>query len=614
MFHFTGFHAFFNTKLVVSKVKLIIVLIMVQFCLPAFGQNEQDTTSNIIIENANNQVIDNKSNPPIKYFNGDVRAYHEGSFFFCDTAKLIGNALYAYGNVVIIQHDTIKIFCDELFYDGDSLFSYLKGKVILENKNDQLFTDYMEYDMEIKTAYYNDRAMLVSDKTTLKSRKGVYDINNDIAIFKERVSVEGEDFDLITDTLVYNTKTDVSTWTTPALIQTDSAQIYSEKGTYNTNSKYASLYGNAQYKKEDATATADTILYNGLTKDIELIGHAKYISKDEVATADQMIRNDSTEITVLIGNAKFDGKSNKAEGEKIVFDKKNDAFKFDGAGTISDSTNIISADFLDYSKKSKLGIARGNVIWRDTVAKTTIKADSIYQNGNSDYMTASNKIGKPVFITDVDGDSMHITADTLRSFRIIHQIDSITFDTIKYFTAFYNVKILKTDMQGLCDSLILNQKDSVFSLFRRPVLWTDTTQLSGDTIKIFLKNKTIDKLELISNGFVINSADLLLFNQIKGRKVTAFFREKQLRELKSVGNAQSLYYMLDDDKSYIGANKTECSSLSLHFKDKKVEAARFYNDAVATIHPMDVDHESLKLKGFEWRFLEKPKSVLDLNQ
>ena len=210
---------------------------------------------------------------------------------------------------------------------------------------------------------------------------------------------------------------------------------------------------------------------------------------------------------------------------------------------------------------------------------------------------------------------MIISADTLRSFRFVHQIDSITFDTVKNFTAFHDVKILKNDMQGLCDSLILNLKDSVFTLFKRPVLWTDSTQLSGDTIKIFINNKTIDKLELIENGFVINSSDLLLFNQIKGRKITGFFREKELRELRAVGNALSLYYMIDDeDKSYIGVNKTECSSLSLFFKNKKVESARFYNDPVASILPMTTDHESLKLKGFEWRFLEKPLSIEDLNE
>ena len=58
-------------------------------------------------------MIDNTTDPPVRYFNGDVRAYHEGSYFFCDSAKIIDNELFAFGNVVIIQHDTITMFADE---------------------------------------------------------------------------------------------------------------------------------------------------------------------------------------------------------------------------------------------------------------------------------------------------------------------------------------------------------------------------------------------------------------------------------------------------------------------------------------------------------------------
>ena len=75
-----------------------------------------DTLKKIIIENANNQVIDNAVSPPIRYFNGDVRAYHEGSYFFCDSAKMIDNELFSFGHVVIIQHDTITMFADEFYY------------------------------------------------------------------------------------------------------------------------------------------------------------------------------------------------------------------------------------------------------------------------------------------------------------------------------------------------------------------------------------------------------------------------------------------------------------------------------------------------------------------
>lgn len=594
---------------------LSLLFSQVVFANPTIPHFTADTLKKIIIENANNQVIDNAVSPPIRYFNGDVRAYHEGSYFFCDSAKMIDNELFAFGNVVIIQHDTITMFADELYYHGDSLFAYLRSKVVLQNNNDALYTEYMEYDMEEKKAYYRDKAIMVSGNSTLKSKKGIFDVKNNLAIFEERVTVDGEDFHMVTDTLNYKTNDEVATWNTPALIKTDSSAIYSLTGTYQTRQKYAEFRGDAQYKKADVVATSDLITYDGFLKKVSLYGKAIYDSKTEHAKADSIIHSEKEDITQLIGNASFVNEKNKAAGANITYNKKEDRFALNGRGEISDSTMVIIADKLDYDKVTKKGIATGDVIWTDTASATTIKADSIYSDGSIDYMHASRKIGKALMITVLDNDSLFLASDTLKRFRSIVPKDSLTADTIKILTADNRVEIYKNDLQAVTDSLVFHEKDSIFTMFNRPVLWSDTTQLEADTAKIYLKHKKIDRLDLNSNALVITSPDMIFFNQIRGNNMTGTFKENELDELKVTGSSQCIYYMQDDEKAYIGVNQTDCSLMIFKFEAKKIKNIRFYTEPNSTISPLDkVDHEGIKLKGFKWQLEKRPLSMADILQ
>jgi lipopolysaccharide export system protein LptA len=596
---------------------LVLILLVGSGVLFAKGMYvpSQDTTKRVIIENADNQIIDNAQKPSVKYFRGNIRAYHEGAYFYCDSAKLIENILYAYGNISIIQNDTIKIFCDELYYDGDSLYSYLKGKVILiNNDEDYLYTDYLDYDMKNKTAYYRDKALIKSGETELTSKKGSYNLNSNWAKFQEKVKVTGEDnFLMVTDSMEFNTKEEIANWHIPALIYQDSAELFSNTGTYHIKSKEAWFIGNAQYKKDDTETESDSIYYNGFTKNVTLTSIdslAKYRSKNEFAQAKKIIYNDNEETIELQKNAYFKNKDSEAKGETLTYNKKEDKFNLIGGGTISDSTNIVSAKKIDLNKKENKGIFTGDVIIRDTIAKTEIKADSTYIDKSQDYLLASKKNGKTLFSSEIDNDTLFVVSDTLKRKKYIVKIDSTKNDTSIIFSSFHRVKLFKSDLQGICDSMAFNEKDSIFTLFNQPIMWSDSSQFSGDTIKIYLKNKKIDRLEILQNAFVVTSDDFVYYNQIKGRKMVATFKENAIHKLYVNGNAECLYYMKDDEDAYIGANLTESSSIVFEFENKKIKHIKFYKEPNSVITPMkDADHDKMKLKGFKWEILKRPKSA-----
>ena len=171
----------------------------------------------------------------------------------------------------------------------------------------------------------------------------------------------------------------------------------------------------------------------------------------------------------------------------------------------------------------------------------------------------------------------------------------------------------KSDLQAICDSLSYNTGDSVFHFYNDPFIWSDTSQFSADTMHIQMADNKIDKIFLINKAFIINSPDELYFNQIKGKHITAFFEDSDIRRTKVVGNAETVYYLLDDEDAYIGVNKSICSEMMIYFGDNKVDDIRYYDTPKGDLTPMQkANHSLFILEGFKWETKKRPKTLNDL--
>ena len=198
-------------------------------------------------------------------------------------------------------------------------------------------------------------------------------------------------------------------------------------------------------------------------------------------------------------------------------------------------------------------------------------------------------------------DTLFISADTLVS---IENADPKK----KRLLAYNHVKIFRNDLQGIADSLEYRQADSTIFFYNSPVLWTEGNQMTADSIRILIKNKTIDKIFMIANAFVISKDSLFNFNQIKGRKMNAQFKDKKIDRVIVEGNGESIYSALsDEDHSLMGVNKIICSNITIRFKNGKVHNLIFYVKPDARfIPPKEITEEDTKLKGFNWQEDRKP--------
>ena len=197
----------------------------------------------------------------------------------------------------------------------------------------------------------------------------------------------------------------------------------------------------------------------------------------------------------------------------------------------------------------------------------------------------------------VENDTLYLSADTMMA------VESQLAEK-KRLLAWGGVRIFKEDLQGRADSLAYKLADSVLFFYREPVLWSDANQLTGDTISMQIKNNQVDRLRLLQNGFVI-SRDTVInqYNQVKGRLITAFFSNDELKQIAVNGNGESIYFVLDEKQANVlmGMNRLTCSNMLISFGNKTVQQIRFYQQPDAVfVPPHELQEPETRLAGFRW--------------
>lgn len=597
--------------------RYISILILAICSTQMFGQIVQENTdieetdNIVIIKNADNAVITALDTIQIDSLLGDVQLFHDSTFMFCDTAIMYNQKdVLAFGNVAIVQNDSLTVYCDTLYYYADSKEAELIDRVVLDNNGQQLKTDHLLYDLEQKIATFDQGAVMKNETSIVRSKKGTYDVNRELAKFYLDVQVIDTSFTLLTDTMFYFLDTEKAKFFGPTKVLQEGAEIYAEQGFYQMKDKQALFEQNAQYKKDSTTATANQIFYDGISKEIVLEGNATYIKGETSADAIKIVYNEETEVTTLTGDAIYRKGETEVISDVIVYNGRNESVDTKGRTFIEDASMYLESDEFSFSDDNQFGLASGDVIWIDTTNDTKILCDSMLYNDETDFVKAFNEIGtKPLFINYAQEDTMWITADTLVSYETV---DSLL-DTIRYFQGFEDVKILQKGLSALCDSMAYSSKDSLFQLFKSPIVWVDTMQLIADSMDIKMKNNEIDQVKLRQNSLIVSQSYPSVYDQIKGRDITVLFEEKEIHTMLVEGNAESIYFMKDEEEAYIGADKTACSKIRFYFEEKEISKIEFLSKPESTFFPIQqVNLNELVLSGFRWEFARKPVKLKDI--
>lgn len=360
--------------------------------------------------------------------------------------------------------------------------------------------------------------------------------------------------------------------------------LTSNKGYYDIRTNLASFKKNVVGVNEEYTMTSDTLQYNSKSKIIFFRDHTVITDKEGGTAVYENGFYDTGNKMSSLNRGEIETQSYRLNGDKYFLNDLRKFYKAKGnvVMTSKEENMIIYGDDGDYDRQNGITKVYGNAY----LAKITDQEDTLF-----------------------------LSADTLVS---VENPDP----TKKLLLAYNNVKIFKTDLQGIADSIVYIAHDSVLHFFKDPVLWTEENQMTADSIRMLITNKTIDRIFLVNNSFVVSQDSLAHFNQIKGRKMTAFFEGKAIHHVDVEGNGESIYFALQEMENQVesekdsvrnkvfmmGMNKIQCSNMKINFLGGKVNNISFYIMPDASfIPPHELKTADKTLRGFTWRKKEKPE-------
>ncbi len=211
---------------------------------------------------------------------GEVRFRQGSLWMYCDSAYYYPeiNSLDAFGHVRMEQGDTLFVYADQLFYNGDERLAKLTNgpsepKVRLKDPGGELLTDTLDYDVDLEIGYYGCGGLLKDDVNTLTSIFGQYNSKTKDAEFFYDVELinHKDNFTLLSDTLYYNTNSHIAVIDSPTDIYGPNDTIFTRSGWYDTQLSNLEMTHRAMIIHTDSlgratTLEGDSIVYDNATR------------------------------------------------------------------------------------------------------------------------------------------------------------------------------------------------------------------------------------------------------------------------------------------------------------------------------------------------------------
>ncbi|MGB0839146.1 MAG: OstA-like protein [Chitinophagales bacterium] len=546
---------------------------------------------------------------------GHVEVKQGETIMRCDSAILYSNRndLDALGSVHIEQPDSLDIFAEQLFFKGNKRIAYLYKEVELTDSKSNIQSDTLTYYLNERRAVLHSDVTLKEQQVTITSDSLTYFVENRKAIIHSDVHLSDAQKEVYSDSLIYSVDDQQAAFRRNVRLVDEKMEISTESMDYNVPTQQGSYNSGGRVVNGETILTSQSADYFGADNRVVFKQDVNLTSPQYTMTTAELDYDINTEKAKFNGETLIENKGSTIVSTKGVYDVANDALKLDERATIQNEGQEIQADDFFYDQNKGYGEAKGKVSWADTTRNLTIKSENMRFYDENETVEAFDQA---LLMNLIEGDTLYITADTLKT--VMETVfDSLTqrTDTVQTFYAYKNVRILKSDMQGVCDSLVYSLKDSTFKMFQKPILWFGDNQMYADTLVVFTHNNEPTHIELKKKAFIGNKLEKYVYNQIKGRDITGYFDSSMLKRILVEGNAESVYYIQNDSLEYVGVNKASSSRMWIYARNQEIDYIKFLDQPDATFHPIQkIDPKRFILAGFRWWETKRPKTIIDLLQ
>lgn len=465
---------------------------------PASNTAVRDTDY-VYLLHADEIRFDESINPDAQRLMGNIVFRHDSMYMYCDSALFYQekNSFNAYHNVRAEQGDTLFMYGDSLFYDGNTKLLRVLDNVRLENRTMILLTDRLNYDRNTGLGWFFDGGTLLDEESTLISEYGQFNTSTKLADFMDGVSLESPDYKLTSDTLHYNTDTHTAILTSPATIVNDNNVINTSNGRFNTDNSSAVLLDRSvvQQNGGENRMTGDSIVYDRQIGEVRGFGNV-------------IINNYKDKVDV--------------QGEYVYFNQNNDSAVVTGRALL-----------IEYSSGDSM------FVHADTFRVVT------FYNATHDTVVERQMRG----------------FRKVRAYRPEMQMvaDSMVFTTRDSSLTLFSDPILWNEgQQVLGEKIIFYMNDSTIdwahvigqALFVQMNDSVHFNQITGREMKAYFRNSEIEKADVHGNVQAIfypldSDSAMIGMNTTEGPSLVAYFKERAIDKMVIQGQSNGVMYPME---------------------------------------------------------------------
>lgn len=591
---------------------------------------------------------------------GDVVLYHNGAVITCDSVvRYSEREMTCFGNVIIKKDDTY-IYGDRAEYSRDEGEARVYSPLIkVMNKDATLYTYNLVFNTADNIGRFYGGGTFTNGDNLMESERGYFYADLDEMVGVERVQMKNETYQMKSDSVNYNSETEIAKYFTRSVTWKNDGEILSsENGEYHNKEQRYIFRDNAYVLRGEREMWADTVDYREMVQFIELkhnaqirdeehksivFGHygnyshqtgdtfltqnpayVSYADSDSDGTNDTVYMRSDSMYVYLVDSLGYctltrpDSATLAAEQAaklQAIIDKR-----------VADSLAVVKAEREKFVADS---LAQAEEQQRKELLDSlfTLRASYVAVEGNDSVAMMAQRLD---FVIDslqnppVDSVAIKGMMDSLVRDSVVVPLDSLTTTTDslesdsltkksgsdRIMLGLRNVKVYRTDFQGICDSMLMFSVDSTAQLHRNSVMWNELNQIASERADVYTRNQKPYRV-LFSEGKPIMSSeiDTTRYNQVAGKTIESLFEDGVMYRTDIKGNAQTYYYMVDDaDGALMGFLVAESADMTFFIEDNTVDGIMYRGDPVYTIYPMTKipADQPQRMPDFVWYAEQRP--------
>lgn len=561
----------------------------------------------------------------------DATFLHNDTYLICDTAYwwVDEEVINAIGHVQLTQDGTF-LTSEKLDYLINQDLAQFRGGVVqlVDKENNTLRTHYLDYNTADSVAvFFKGAALKDKDGQIIESLDGSYDSKAKMFTFEKNVNMFTDSIFIRTNALDYHTDSQKAVFRTDIDFWKDDNMLSSHTGWYKREQETFFFTGRVHATTKDYESWCDTLYYYRNFNDIDMHGNVQLqdsLNRTSAVSSHLYYQDSLAKVTLRKDAAVAMVPDANAVADTIYFGADTLIYYTlrycdipDGVVSAAKARNMeINTDPVgEYRRKAAEEAAKA-------AEEAKSKAAGTRPGLGPQVKTPENKPTAPVvdstvISTPVDTLALNAPADTLAT----PSVDSLAVvppapDTTRYGFAIGlgNVKIFRNDIQVRCDSMRYSDLDSIARFYKDPVIWNEgRRQYYSDSLAVLVKEQRMERASLMSNAFVVTQEDTLLYDQIRGAEIMAYFDSTSaLKRFDAIGGATAVFFLRENDK-LATVNKVESKMLSGNFVNGDLDRVYYYDAPKNDAYPVvQFPAQERYLKGFKWTPERRPSGKHDI--